>query len=97
VFLAFAAHIVLVEGSPGVGADILVSAAGIVLMIALARLIAWYQRIDASTRDPAPRSVPARAESRGRSPGRARVLRISGLNLGRSERDSMAMTVKLQP
>jgi hypothetical protein len=35
------------EGSPGLGADILVSTAGIVLMIALAQLIAWYERIDA--------------------------------------------------
>jgi hypothetical protein len=62
VFLAFAAHIALAEGSAGIGADIVVSAAGIVLMIALAQTIAWYGRLDASTRDPASRAVRAGAD-----------------------------------
>ncbi len=43
VFLAFAAHFVRMEMSGGVAAQIFVSIAGILIMIAVAWLISWYK------------------------------------------------------
>ncbi len=43
VFLSFGAHLVLVEVSGRLLAHILVSIAGIVIMVALAALMSWYQ------------------------------------------------------
>jgi hypothetical protein len=50
VFLSFAAHVVLFEWSPGVVAQVMVSASGILLMIGLACLMTWYQGLDAKLR-----------------------------------------------
>jgi hypothetical protein len=46
VFLAFAAHFVLVEVSDGVPMQVAVSAFGVATMIAAAALIAWYKKIE---------------------------------------------------
>jgi hypothetical protein len=46
VFLAFAAHFVMVEFSRGVHMQVLMSAAGIVIMIGAAALISWYKHVD---------------------------------------------------
>jgi hypothetical protein len=46
VFLAFAAHFVLVEVSDGVLMQIVVSAFGIGAMVATAALISWYKKIE---------------------------------------------------
>jgi len=46
VFLSFAAHVVLFEWAHGVGAEILVSVSGILLMVCLASLMAWYQDLE---------------------------------------------------
>jgi hypothetical protein len=43
-FLSFAAHVILVEISNRVIVQILVSLAGIVLMVAAARLMTWYKK-----------------------------------------------------
>jgi hypothetical protein len=53
VFLAFAAHFVLVEVSDGVLMQVVVSAFGIAAMIATAALISWYKKIEG--RGPGPR------------------------------------------
>jgi hypothetical protein len=57
VFLAFAAHFVLVEVSDGVLMQVVVSAFGIAAMIATAALISWYKKIEG--RGPGPRSPNA--------------------------------------
>jgi hypothetical protein len=46
VFLAFAAHFVMVELSGGVAMQALLSAAGILVMVATAALISWYKRVE---------------------------------------------------
>ncbi len=46
VFLAFAGHFATVELSGGTGMQILISALGILAMIAAAGLISWYQSIE---------------------------------------------------
>jgi hypothetical protein len=46
VFLAFAAHFVLVEVSDGVLMQVAVSAFGVAAMIATAALITWYKRVE---------------------------------------------------
>jgi hypothetical protein len=43
VFLAFAAHFLKVEVSPGIPMQIAVSVAGIVIMVAVAWLLTWYK------------------------------------------------------
>ncbi|MBO0754316.1 MAG: OpgC domain-containing protein [Bradyrhizobiaceae bacterium] len=57
VFLAFAAHFILVEMSDGVLMQVAVSAFGIAAMIATAALISWYKRIEG--RGSGPRSPNA--------------------------------------
>jgi hypothetical protein len=46
VFLAFAAHFVMVEFYGGVQMQVLMSMAGILIMIATAMLISWYKRME---------------------------------------------------
>jgi hypothetical protein len=46
VFLAFAAHFVMVQISESVTAQVLVSTTGIVLMVAVAWLLSWYKDIE---------------------------------------------------
>jgi hypothetical protein len=45
VFLSFAAHWILVQIRGGVVSQILVSVAGMLLMVAVARLLTWYRSI----------------------------------------------------
>jgi hypothetical protein len=78
VFLAFAAHFVLVELWPGIVAEIVVSASGIVLMVGLARLIPWYQGMDALGREPLLKAVPMRGVQ-ARSSARGAVPRLVGV------------------
>jgi hypothetical protein len=46
VFLAFAAHFVMGEISSGVAMQVVVSAAGVGIMIAAAGLLSWYKSIE---------------------------------------------------
>jgi hypothetical protein len=54
VFLAFAAHFVLVEVSDGILMQVAVSAFGIAAMIATAALISWYKKIEGRGAGPRP-------------------------------------------
>jgi hypothetical protein len=63
VFLAFAAHFIMGEISGGVGMQIVVSFAGVVLMIAAAWLISWYKSIEG--RNPGSRTKTADADLAG--------------------------------
>lgn len=47
VFLSFAAHFAMVEIDPGVGMQIASSLSGIVVMVATAALLSWYNAIEA--------------------------------------------------
>lgn len=47
VFLSFAAHFAMVEIDPGVGMQIVASLSGIVVMVATAALLSWYNAIEA--------------------------------------------------
>jgi hypothetical protein len=60
VFLAFAAHFLMVEVSDGVLMQVAVSVAGILVMIATAALISWYKKIEGR-----PRSTPPDADLAG--------------------------------
>lgn len=66
VFLAFAAHFVMVEVSDGIPIQIVVSVMGIVLMIAAAALMAWYKAIEGRSRGS--RSAPPRTDPAGSPP-----------------------------
>lgn len=57
VFLAFAGHFALVEISPGIPMQILVSLLGILIMVAVAWLLSWYK--NATARKIAARSAAA--------------------------------------
>ena len=46
VFLAFAAHFALVEISGALWMQVVISAAGIILMIATAALLSWYKGME---------------------------------------------------
>jgi hypothetical protein len=46
VFLAFAAHFFMVQVSESITAQILASAIGIVLMVAVAWLLTWYKNME---------------------------------------------------
>ena len=52
VFLAFAAHFVKVEISPGIPMQIAVSVFGILIMVAVAWLLTWYKGATARRRRP---------------------------------------------
>jgi hypothetical protein len=53
VFLSFTAHFVLVEVSARVLMQVIVSLAGVALMVALAWLMTWYKDLDRRARQPA--------------------------------------------
>jgi hypothetical protein len=87
IFLAFAAHFVLVEFWPGWMAQIVLSVLGIVLMVSLAELMTWYRREEAkqpSTRsrdgDEVRRGQSRSAPARGR--GQRRPLRLGQQKAG---------------
>jgi hypothetical protein len=63
VFLSFAAHFVLTEISSRVPAQILCSAIGVVIMVAVAEVLAWYKKID--RKGSGPRSPLAQADLAG--------------------------------
>jgi hypothetical protein len=65
VFLAFAAHFLLVEVSDGVLMQVAVSAFGIAAMIATAALITWYKKIEGrgGPRSPTPNADLAGGEA----------------------------------
>jgi hypothetical protein len=63
VFLAFAGHFAMVQLSDGIGMQILVSAVGIVAMVAVAALITWYKNVE--TRRHGPRQTPPNADLAG--------------------------------
>lgn len=56
-FLSFAGHFFLTEVNSSRTAQILVSAFGIVVMVALAGLLSWYRRQESVARPPAPTST----------------------------------------
>lgn len=63
VFLAFAAHFVKVEVSPGIPMQIAVSVVGILIMVGVAWLLAWYK--GATERRAAKRSAENKAALAG--------------------------------
>jgi hypothetical protein len=63
VFLAFAAHFVMVEISNGILMQVFVSLFGIAVMVATAALIKWYKDIEGRT--PGSRSNPPNADLAG--------------------------------
>jgi hypothetical protein len=63
VFLSFAAHFVLTEISGRILSQILCSAAGVLLMIAVAYLLTWYKEVE--RRAPGSRPSPAQADLAG--------------------------------
>ena len=46
VFLAFAAHFIMVEFYGGAAMQVAMSAAGILIMIGTALVISWYKRVE---------------------------------------------------
>ena len=64
VFLAFAAHFLFTEISNSLLMQIVVSLAGIVVMVAVASLISWYRRVERQGPGPRPPTIkPGYAES----------------------------------
>jgi hypothetical protein len=63
VFLAFAGHFAMVEVSDGVAVQIMISALGIVAMVATAALITWYKKVEG--RKPGSRPTPPNADLAG--------------------------------
>ncbi len=59
VFLSFAGHFVFTEVSNRVPTQMLVSAAGITIMVAAAALISWYRRVEREGSGPRPPSTKA--------------------------------------
>jgi hypothetical protein len=59
VFLAFAAHFVMIEVYGGVAMQVLVSFVGVLIMIATAALISWYKRLERGGSEPPKRSASA--------------------------------------
>jgi hypothetical protein len=55
VFLAFAAHFVFTEVSDRLPVQVLVSLAGILAMVATAKLLAWYKAVERGPRPPSVR------------------------------------------
>jgi hypothetical protein len=52
VFLSFTAHFVLIEVSARMAMQVLVSIAGVLLMVGLAGLMTWYKNLDRRARQP---------------------------------------------
>lgn len=69
VFLAFAAHFVMIELSDSIAMQVFVSILGIVIMIAAAALMSWYRYIEG--RKPSSRAKPPSASPAGSAPGTA--------------------------
>jgi hypothetical protein len=63
VFFAFAGRFAMAQLSDGLGMQILVSAAGIVAMVAVAGLITWYKNVEGKKHGP--RQAPANADLAG--------------------------------
>jgi hypothetical protein len=63
VFLSFAGHFAMVEISGAIWMQALISALGILIMIAAAALISWYKRLEG--RSPGSRSKPPNADLAG--------------------------------
>ena len=59
VFLAFAGHFAMVEVSGAIWMQILISALGVLLMVATAALITWYKRIEGRGTPSRPRQLDA--------------------------------------
>ena len=59
VFLAFAGHFAMVEVSGAIWMQILISALGVLLMVATAALITWYKRIEGRGAPSRPRQLDA--------------------------------------
>ena len=59
VFLAFAGHFVFTEVSNRVFMHVIVSAAGIAIMVAVAALVSWYRRVERQGPGPRPPSSKA--------------------------------------
>ena len=57
VFLAFAGHFVFTEVSNSLLMQIIVSLAGIVIMVAVAALISWYRRMERQGPGPRPPAI----------------------------------------
>lgn len=60
VFLAFAGHFVFTEVSNGLLMQVIVSVAGVVIMVAVAALVSWYKRVERRGPRP-PAALPAAA------------------------------------
>jgi hypothetical protein len=58
VFLSFAAHFAMVEVSAGLWMQCLVSALGILIMIAAAGLLMWYKRVEGRSPGSRPKKTP---------------------------------------
>jgi hypothetical protein len=63
VFLSFAGHFVFTEVSNRVPTQVIVSAAGIAIMVAAAALISWYRRVE--RQGPGPRQPSTKADLAG--------------------------------
>ena len=64
VFLAFAGHFVFTEVSNRLITHVIVSVAGIAIMVGVAALISWYRRVERQGAGPRPPSIkPGYAES----------------------------------
>jgi len=63
VFLSFASHFAMVEVYDGVAMQVLVSALGILIMVAAAALITWYKKVEG--RKSGPRPTPPNADLAG--------------------------------
>jgi len=63
VFLAFAGHFALVEISGALWMQVVISVLGIILMVAIAALLAWYKRIEG--RKPLARPIQSNADLAG--------------------------------
>ncbi|WP_315787015.1 MULTISPECIES: OpgC domain-containing protein [unclassified Bradyrhizobium] len=63
VLLSFAAHFIIMEVHGGVALQLLVSLAGIVLLVVAATIMNWFKHIDGRSRDAKPKSVGATGSS----------------------------------
>jgi hypothetical protein len=74
VLLSFAAHVLLFEWAHGIVAEIVISASGILSMVCLASLMAWYQGLETARRD----LSPIAGAMMPLTPEGQRISRISG-------------------
>jgi hypothetical protein len=58
VFLSFAAHFAMVEISGAIWMQLLLSAVGILVMIAVAGLLSWYKRAEGRSPGSRPKKMP---------------------------------------